>query len=91
MFIKYNSFISFTLWVTYPFLILTQINIYSTLSIGGVLRMVTKYTNVGLPDDLIKQIDMVIKNSKLGYKSRGEFVKESVRKSLKELIKLKIN
>ncbi|MBU2633884.1 MAG: ribbon-helix-helix domain-containing protein [Nanoarchaeota archaeon] len=53
--------------------------------------MVTKYTNVGLPDDLIKQIDMVIKNSKLGYKSRGEFVKESVRKSLKELIKLKIN
>ena len=52
--------------------------------------MVAKYTNVGLPEDIIKQIDSIIKNSKLGYKSRGEFVKEAVRNSLKELIKLKV-
>ena len=45
-----------------------------------------KYTNIGLPEDLIEKIDNVIKNSKLGYKSRGEFVKEAVRKSLKELL-----
>ena len=47
--------------------------------------MVTKYTNVGLPNDLIKAIDEVIKKSGLGYKSRGEFVKEAVRRSLKEI------
>jgi len=48
--------------------------------------MVTKkYTNVGLPSDLIKAIDDIIKNSKLGYKSRGEFVKEAVRSSLMKL------
>lgn len=49
--------------------------------------MVTKYTNIGLPDDLIKAIDNVIKNSKLGYKSRGEFVKEAVRSSLMKIKK----
>ena len=40
--------------------------------------MVAKYVNVGLPKDLVEQIDKIIKNSNLGYKSRGEFVKESV-------------
>ena len=47
--------------------------------------MTTKYTNVGLPDDLIKAIDEVIKKSKLGYRSRGEFVKEAVRASLRKI------
>ena len=47
--------------------------------------MVTKYTNVGLLDDLIKAIDEIIKKGKLGYRSRGEFVKEAVRKNLKEI------
>ena len=51
--------------------------------------MVTKkYTNVGVPQDLIDTIDKIVKNSKLGYKSRGEFVKESVRNSIKELKRL---
>lgn len=52
--------------------------------------MVTKYTNIGLPEDLIKQIDNILKNTNLGYKSRGEFVKEAVRNSIKELQKLKL-
>ena len=43
------------------------------------------YTNIGLPDELIERIDEIIKNSKLGYKSRGEFVKEAVRVSLKSI------
>ena len=52
--------------------------------------MVTKYTNIGLPEDLIQKIDEVIKKGHFGYKTRGEFVKEAVRDSLKELAKLKI-
>ena len=47
-----------------------------------------RYTNVALPSDLIAQIDKVIKNKGMGYKSRGELVKEAVRNSLKELKKL---
>ncbi len=43
------------------------------------------YKNIALPEDLIEKIDAVIKKSKLGYKTRGEFVKEAVRNSLKEL------
>lgn len=45
------------------------------------------YRNVALPSDLIGRIDSVIKNSKMGYKTRGEFVKEAVRNLLKELAK----
>ncbi|MBD3249145.1 ribbon-helix-helix protein, CopG family [Candidatus Woesearchaeota archaeon] len=45
------------------------------------------YKNIALPDDLIEKIDSIIKNSKMGYKTRGEFVKEAVRNLLKELSK----
>ncbi|MBD3249146.1 ribbon-helix-helix protein, CopG family [Candidatus Woesearchaeota archaeon] len=47
-----------------------------------------KYTNVALPEDLIGQIDAIIKKTGLGYKSRGEFVKEAVRNLLKDIKKL---
>ena len=43
-----------------------------------------KYTNVALPSDLIGQIDKIIKKKGMGYKSRGEFVKEAARNLLKE-------
>jgi metal-responsive CopG/Arc/MetJ family transcriptional regulator len=45
------------------------------------------YKNIALPEDLIERIDAVIKKSKMGYKTRGEFVKEAVRSLLKELSK----
>lgn len=48
--------------------------------------MVSKYTNVALPEELIQEIDRVVKESRLGYTSRGEIVKEAVRKFLKELV-----
>lgn len=41
--------------------------------------MVSKYTNVALPEELIKELDKVVSESGLGYTSRGEVVKESVR------------
>jgi metal-responsive CopG/Arc/MetJ family transcriptional regulator len=44
-----------------------------------------RYTNIALPDDLVEQIDKIIKNKGWGYKSRAEFVKEAVRKLLKEV------
>ncbi len=43
------------------------------------------YKNIALPVDLVDRIDLVVDNSKLGYKSRGEVVKEAVRNFLKEL------
>ena len=46
------------------------------------------YRNIALPGDLVERIDFVIMNSRMGYKSRGEFVKESVRNLLKEIKKL---
>ncbi len=45
------------------------------------------YRNIALPDDLVERIDSVIKKSKMGYKTRGEFVKEAVRNQLRELSK----
>lgn len=46
-----------------------------------------RYTNIALPEDLAKRIDVVIKSLELGYKTKGEFVKEAVRNSLKEVAK----
>jgi metal-responsive CopG/Arc/MetJ family transcriptional regulator len=44
-----------------------------------------KYANVALPIDLIVQIDKIIKKGGLGYKSRGEIVKEAVRNLIKSI------
>lgn len=44
-----------------------------------------KYTNIALPNDLIEHIDQVIKSLNMGYQSRSEFVKESIRSMLKDL------
>lgn len=41
-----------------------------------------KYTYVGLPMELVKEIDAVIINYRFGYKSRAEFVKDAVRELL---------
>ena len=48
-----------------------------------------KYHQVSLPEDLILQIDKEIANSKSGYRSRAEFVKDSIRKNLKEVEEVK--
>ena len=62
--------------------------IYGHISKG--YQMVTKYTNIGLPEDLIKAIDETVKKSGLGYKSRGEFVKEAVRNFLMRIKRYKL-
>lgn len=43
------------------------------------------YTTVALPDELMKEIDSIIKSKKKGYTSRGELVKEAVRNLLKSI------
>ena len=51
--------------------------------------LMRRYTNIPLPDELAKQIDDVIKTADFGYKTKSEFVKESVRERLVELAKFK--
>jgi len=43
------------------------------------------YSTIGLPDELIKEIDNVIKKKKRGYTSRAELVKEAVRKLIDDM------
>lgn len=47
------------------------------------------YTNIPLPNELVKHIDNEIKKGGYGYKTKSEFVKEAVREKLRELTKLK--
>lgn len=47
--------------------------------------MAKRYTNISLPDELIKEIDEVVKKSRLGYKNRADLCKEAIRNFLKEL------
>ncbi len=48
---------------------------------------INHYKNVALPNELTERIDKIIKSSRLGYKTRGEFVKEAVRNLLRVLSK----
>ncbi len=45
------------------------------------------FTTVGIPDELIKEVDEIIKIKKHGYRSRPEFIKEAIRKLLREVRK----
>ena len=48
-----------------------------------ILYMARKrYINVGIPEELIKLIDGVVKSSKKAYRSRAEFVIESIREKI---------
>jgi len=42
------------------------------------------YAQISLPIDLIKKIDELIKSGRGGYRSRAEFVKDAVRRLLRE-------
>ena len=44
-----------------------------------------KWKTVQLPEDLIKNVDEVISTEGLGYTSRSEFIKESVRLRIQEI------
>lgn len=46
------------------------------------MTMRAKYVNVSIPEELAEKIDELIKNSKLGYRSRAEVVSDAVRRLL---------
>lgn len=43
-----------------------------------------KYTNVAIPEELASEIDNFIKKTKMGFRSRAEFVVEAIRNKLKK-------
>lgn len=43
------------------------------------------YIQVSIPEQLIKEVDQIVKEKKKGYSSRAEFVKQSIRAMLKEM------
>jgi len=45
--------------------------------------------NVALPEELVKKVDKIVKESGLGYTSRSELVKEALRYFLKNLTEYK--
>lgn len=48
-------------------------------------HMPKKFVSISLPKDLVDKVDLIIKSGLLGYDSRPEFIKESIRKRLSEL------
>jgi len=44
--------------------------------------MVKSYVNVKLPEELSKEVDALVAERSLGYRSRGEFVAEATRRLL---------
>ena len=49
-----------------------------------------KYTNIAIPEDLAREIDNIVKKSKLGYTSRAQFAMDAIRDKIernKEFLK----
>lgn len=44
--------------------------------------MRAKYVNISIPEELAKEIDIYIKKTKRGYRSRAEFLSDCVRRTL---------
>jgi metal-responsive CopG/Arc/MetJ family transcriptional regulator len=51
--------------------------------------MVKAYVNIKLPEELAEEVDKLIKDRTLGYRSRGEFVAEATRTLLIKIRSLK--
>jgi len=47
--------------------------------------MAKKYRTVGLPEELYKECEAIVKSEKLSYSSISEFVKDAVRRRLEEI------
>ena len=45
------------------------------------------FTTIAIPDELIKEVDGIVKVKKSGYRSRPEFIKEAIRNLLRSLKK----
>jgi len=50
--------------------------------------MVKSYMNIKLPEQLVTEIDKLITEGTLGYRSRGEFVAEATRLHLLRITEL---
>jgi hypothetical protein len=59
--------------------------VFKTLQRG--LTLPKQYVNVKIPVELADEVDKVIEKKLLGYRSRGEFVAESIREKLIQLKK----
>ena len=46
------------------------------------------YTTIALPDELIVEVDSIVKSKNRGYTSRAELIKEAVRITLDKLKRL---
>ena len=47
------------------------------------------YTTIALPNELIKEIDDIVKSKTSGYTSRAELIKEAVRTLIRRIKKIK--
>ena len=52
--------------------------------------MVAHYGKIGLPEELLKEIDFVIEKKMFGFRSRGEFAAEACRRLLTEIKNLNL-
>ncbi len=48
------------------------------------------YANISVPEELLKEVEKVVNEKILGYRSPSEFVIEAVRKRVEEIERLKI-
>ena len=51
-----------------------------------IWNVMGEYSGINLPKELIDEVDSIILEKKYGYKSRSEFVKESIRMHIRDIL-----
>ncbi len=51
----------------------------------GILSSPKRYVNIKVPEELADEVDKILKERKLGYRSRAEFVVEATRQRLMDI------
>jgi len=67
---------------TFMLYVYTKKDIKTFVYLCSIAKMRKKYTNVGIPEELAKEIDSLIKKLKMGFRSRAEFVTEAIRQKI---------
>ncbi len=54
----------------------------------NTIRMKVMYTNIGVPRELMEKVEQIVSTSKLGYRTRSEFIIEAVREKVQQIAKI---
>jgi hypothetical protein len=58
---------------------------YTYRTIGEASLPREGYTSISIPDEMVREVDLIVKQKKYGYSSRADFIADAIRRLQREL------